>query len=437
MKNLWFLLLFIFSFGCNNLDKEITKISLYHKPAKFLWEDKNSILCETKNKNEIRIFNGIIESNIVENIYNKGVDVLTFSNECNADAIFLTKDDLISIKPDILKLYGEKYPIISANIYLTKDPKYQFKKYIKKEIDAKTILFTSVILNPEKLLAGDYLKSYRIENPIYELNKIFLQKADFRIVVINVYNKNETTLKEEKKIFSEFLSKLNKKPDIIITDISRDITLSETRVIPLENASIYIYKKFTFLNKIKKENLKIDKKNSIKTPILDELKTKTLTYFNKKITTSKINLTNIQTLTYLSKSIKKRIKSDFAIVCGDIVKNEIRKGDIKIRDAYSVISDYDEKLVYLKVKGDKIYDFFSYIFKIKPLIYQEKEIKENDIKNMKFIKSKTYKILINENCLKSNKEILNHIKEFSIIDVNVLDTMIWYLRNYGIKNENN
>jgi len=50
MKNLWFLLLFIFSFGCNNLDKEITKISLYHKPTKFLWEDKNSILCETKKQ---------------------------------------------------------------------------------------------------------------------------------------------------------------------------------------------------------------------------------------------------------------------------------------------------------------------------------------------------------------------------------------------------
>ena len=435
MKKYYFLLPLLVLVGCAEINDKLIEISFYNNPAFIIWNNKDP-LCYIKNTNEIRIFNGIIENKIIENIYNKGNDVLTLSRECNADAVFFRIDDLLNIPPNILKSLSENYPIILSNIYFAKNPTYQFKKYLKKELNNKSILIASLIMDLKEPLKATYIKSgYRIENPTYELNRILSHKADFKIVIINRYDKDKTSFKEEKKFFYNFISKLDKKPEIIISDVVENMTIKGVKIIKLENKTISIYKKFRFLNKI--EEKKIYGIKTIETPLTKETIKKTEDYFNKKLTYSNLNLNLEQTKIYIAKSIKKRIKSDFSVVCDNIVKNGIKKGEFKIKDLYSIITDYDERLIYLRVKGEKIGDFFSEIFKITSAVYKEKVINENDIKNTKFTTSKIYKILINENCLKNNKKILNYVAEFSVIKSNILDTMMWYTKNYGIKNEIN
>ena len=438
MKSFKFILILIFIWGCHS-GKEILRVSFYNKPASLIWnENKDINLCSKKTKNEVVIYNGIIKPQIVENLYNKGVDVLTLSKECEVDAVLIDYNDLINISPNTLENYSKKYNIVSANIYDNKSTKYFLKKLIKKDINQKTILLTSVIANLSQPLSQSHINGYHIENPIYELNKIlFNEKATLKIVVINRYGDKTDNFKDEKKLFSNFISKLDKKPDIIISDIPKEMTIDGVWITKSENAFISIYKKLAFLNEIKRKEIKPEVENTSKTPLTNEIITKTKEYFNKEIAFSKIEINKEKILLYLAKSIKKRVKSDFAVICDKTIKDGIKKGKIKIKDIYSVINDYNEKTVYLKIRAEKMNDFFFDILKINFVVYDKKELKEDDIKKIRFTNSKVYRVLINENCIKNNKSLFNHVAEFSVINVNLCENLIWYLRNYGIKDEDN
>jgi len=195
----WILLFFIFLNGCNKINKEILRISFYNTLPSLIWQSDQPI-CKIKNKNEVRIFNGIIEDKIIESFYNKGNDVLTLSKECEADAVFLTASDLLNIKSDNLKTLSDKYPLVLTNIYLSNNTEYKFKKYFQKEVNKKSILIASVIVNLKDPSSASYINGYRIENPLYELNRILSHKADFKIIILNKYNEEKINFKKEKKL---------------------------------------------------------------------------------------------------------------------------------------------------------------------------------------------------------------------------------------------
>jgi hypothetical protein len=423
--------------GCHNIEHKIFTLSIYNRPVSMIWETNNyADYCYKKGETEIRIFNGIIEPPIVESLYNRGMDVLSLSKECDVDSISLTYNDLANISPDILKNYLENYNIISANIYDTKNTKYQFKKFIKRKINEKNILFTSAIINLSQPTSANYTKGYRIENPIYELNRILRENANFRIVLLNRYQDTILDSKQEYKFLRYFISKLDIKPNIIILDISKEVNIDGVYILKSDTQTISLYKKLSIFNKIKKNQI-IAKERKNNFTNTQEIIKKTKDYFSRKIANSPKNLDERETVIYIAKSIKKRIKSDFAAVCNKAFKNNIKKGDIRIKDVYLLVKDHNERLVYMKIRGEKMSEFLLELFKVSTAVYGDKPIGENELKNLKFANYKIYKILINENCIKDNKEILNYVTEFSITDVKVLDTIMWYLRNYGIKNENN
>ncbi|MBP7795297.1 MAG: hypothetical protein KA059_00780 [Elusimicrobiales bacterium] len=442
MKRLFFILLLI-STGCTTKKPEFA-ISLYKDVAYSIWQDRDyQYYCSKKSDKKINILFPLISNpDVVENIYNRGNDVIAFAKGCSIDAISITRNDLIEIKTNYLSQYIKANPfIIATNVYDKFNKNFFAKKYLTFEINKKKILLLSVISDSSSPDMAFYISGYRIENPVYEINRVNANiKSDTEVVILHSDFRDKSE-KETKEYFKKFLSLLTRKPDYIIADVSKNIYIDKTRIIGYtdKNTDIYFLREFNFFKKI---NVKKMDKNSkpYNFQELDDMIKKTDDYFNRKLTVAESDIPlsdgDISPLgNMFAYGLSKFLRSDIVIFDNRLLKKGIKKGDVRIKDIYSVIKNTDEKFIYLKIRKEKLKELIQDLNGMDVSIYSKNlDLSKLSIPADKSFKNSIYRILTTENFVKDNSELLNHINEFSILNVKMIDGILWYARNYKLVN---
>ncbi|MEF3279946.1 MAG: 5'-nucleotidase C-terminal domain-containing protein [Elusimicrobiota bacterium] len=436
----FFLALVLFLFSCANKNPEF-KIFIYNDFARNVWSLRNyNDYCGEKGANQISLtFPLISPQEIPENEYNKGNDILSFAKDCSINIVSLTNTDLEKLPPQIISNYFKKNSsILATNIYNKHNSKSFFaKKNLISNINNKKLSLFSIIANSTDPAIAFYISDYRIENPLYEINKINSSTSyDIAIIILhsNLKGKNEEELNNYLK---KFLSNLTRKPDFVLADINKKIKIGKTYFIPYgnKNSLITISQKLNFWKKITIEEIP-KKKIGIKFVLLDDIIEKTDKYFNKKISFSYSDIPvkngNSSLGNIYAYALFSFLKSDISIFDNNLLKKGIKKGDITIKDVYSTITDTSEKLVYIKVKGDKINELIRYTKNLNTSIYISKKYTDKDSEKIDLPQQKTYRILTTKKFIKENSELLNYITEFSILDINIIDGIMWYLRNHKL-----
>ncbi|HOL63606.1 MAG TPA: hypothetical protein PK103_09630, partial [Elusimicrobiales bacterium] len=282
------ILLFFLLVSCNSKKSEL-KISFYPHLQKNIWIEKNyKDYCDKKEKNEIKITFPLISAEVVESLYSRGKEILALSSECDLDIISLTPADLENISLKEMTELAHNDKILATNIYSKKEKNIEIKKHYELDFQGQKTLILSVIANDTDPSKPFYISDFRIEKPQYEINKLALKKNYKRIAIILhtanpiSYEKNKT-----KKYFSDFLSALTKKPEIIFANIDKNFVLNGVKIIGYGySKKVFSFeKKFAFFEKIRQFEPTV-KKSEIPTPKTDEIATKTVSFFSKKLTVS-------------------------------------------------------------------------------------------------------------------------------------------------------
>ena len=438
-----FLLLTLFILSCSPRKPEFV-ISMYENMPYRLWVEKDyNRYCPSKKENEIRIVFPLISNGIIENKYNRAKEVVSFSSECEADIISPTRNDLIKIPMEI-RNYIDNGTFIATNIYNKNGKALNTNKYFKKIINNKKIIILSLIINESDITKPFYLSNYRIEEPAYEINRITTQNDfDYMILLMHsskiLYNSKKT-----REYFRNLFSKLTRKPSVIFTDIDKNIEIDGVKIVGYKDkiTSFYFEKKFGFFKKITSSSFA--RSSQMKhMPETETIIDKTNLYFSKRLSVSKEpiplkNQNKYPLAELISYAMFKFLRSDISIFNNDLVINPINSGDITVKDVYSIISNDAERFVYIKTRGEKIQPLLYQTIDTNSIYTQGKIITKDDIEKLKFQPQKIYRIITTESSIRGNVEILNYINEFSILNVKLMDGIMWYFRNHKIgiiKNE--
>ncbi|MCX7905552.1 MAG: hypothetical protein N2446_02495 [Elusimicrobiales bacterium] len=420
----WFLILiFLILNSCNFRKEELELIWIENIP-KLFWEEEEKLPCCLASKSNRLIFTTslISQERIPQNIYHYGLDTILISSYCFYNAVLLSQYDF-NIESTKLMEYYRKYPnLIATNVYV----KYNmngFTKYYTKEIFGKKKVIYSIVANSDSPSSSFYINDYRIENPIYEINKLNNKlKPDNYIVFLFL---DKTIDSNNKDFFHNIINSLYPKPQIIFTNINKKIKISKTNIIPLpsKTSTTKIIKTFG-VTKIKTYPLKseLDYK---KLQQLTELKNKTFNELNTNLLSVSKNLDERELGMLISKGIINFIFSDIVIIPNDIINSDIKSNKISYKDLYKIIKNPEDKLVYIKTSGEKIQDILQN-FEKNSIIY----INSKNIINEKpnFQKLKIYKITTTLDFIKKNDEIFNFIMEFSILNIKIKQPVIWYFK---------
>ncbi len=378
----------------------------------------------------------LIDDNIIESKYNKGMDIVNFSEDCDVDSAFLTYEDLLYLSPLEVNSYSKKINIVATNINDKRGKNLEVEKFYEKNINKQKIVFLSVIAKSDNFLVPYYLTYYRIEKPSFEINRV-IHKTKPDYIIIFLHTEKKISSKDLRKNFIAFISELDRKPDLIIADIDKTIKINKTKIFPFRKGEVILEKKFNMYNKF--YFMDFEKRNEKKTiEKLENLIKNTENYFNKKLTVSlsdiKLSSSDGSPLgVIISCAMYNFLKSDVAVFNNNLLVNSLNKGDVKVKDVYSIIKNSGERLVYVKVRGEKMKDFLEYSLKADTSIYLNKTvINQNNLKNLNFYAGKMYKILTTDSFIKENNDILNYITEFSILNVKLIDSIMWYFRNHKI-----
>ncbi len=434
------ILLFFLLVSCNSKKSEL-KISFYPHLQKNIWIEKNyKDYCDKKEKNEIKITFPLISAEVVESLYSRGKEILALSSECDLDIISLTPADLENISLKEMTELAHNDKILATNIYSKKEKNIEIKKHYELDFQGQKTLILSVIANDTDPSKPFYISDFRIEKPQYEINKLILKKNYKRIAIILhtanpiSYEKNKT-----KKYFSDFLSALTKKPEIIFANIDKNFVLNGVKIIGYGySKKVFSFeKKFAFFEKIRQFEPTV-KKSEIPTPKTDEIATKTVSFFSKKLT---VSLNDIEPKKdgkspmgeLVSYAMFSFLKSDLSIFDNNLLINGIKKGDVKVKDIYSLFPNEKERLVYIKTRGENlIYLLTRAIENDSSVYFKGKVIYKKDLNGLILQPGKTYRIIAAESSIRNDTDILNHITEFSILNVKLIDAVMWYSRTHKL-----
>lgn len=414
------IILLLLIISCSSY-KEEWKLSLIPDPAYLLWKKEKLPCFKNIKKDSLVVGVSILsERRIPQNIYHYGLDTITISSACYYDAILLSINDL-TIDSKKMVSYTARYSnILASNIYVKFNMK-SFERYILKEFSGRKLALYSVIADNKDPTRAFYLGDYRIENPLFEINRINLKIKPDRYILI-LHTKNQLTSKN-KEYFNTLINSLEKKPEVIFAKIDKKIRVSNTLIYPLSSKEISISssKRFGFF-KIKESEIIYETQATAIPPITKMIK-ETEEELTKKIFSTSTPLADRELLTLLAKGLVNFLPSDIAIIPHDIINSGIKPGDVYLKDLYAIFKNPEDNLVYIKAKGEDVENICERFEKNAVIYISPKTIK--DEKN-KFIKGRIYRIITTREFIKNNDAFLNFITEFTVLDTKIKQPIIWY-----------
>lgn len=422
----FFVLLILLFVSCSNKKNEYQFIFINNIPEK-IWDDRSYSKFCSNEKDKLKIgYSLISQTNIIENKYNRGKETIIFSKECFFDVLTITQNDLLYITPKELSKYSNDFPqIIATNVYSKYDKKIRFNKYKIINHKGKKLLILSIIAKDSN--KPYYISDYMIEDPAYEINKINSSVVYNSSLIIFDLKKEFNNIKEAKEYFTKLISKITIKPDFILAPVLDNIKIGKTLIIALnKDTDIKIIKKFGFFIKpVTSKYLPIHSKAK---PIeLEKIINNTTTYFNKTISQAindiEIEHSNYSPLgTLYAYALTRFLKSDLVIFDNSLLNKPLKQGKITLKDIYLTLNDYNETLVYIKIKGNELKQLIDYIKNSNVSIYGKNE----------YMPNKIYRVITTKNLIKRQSELLNYITEFSVLKINLIDAIIWYARNHKL-----
>lgn len=421
MKLSFILLLFLLA-SCHYTKTEL-EIKIIDDPSLHFWKNNNVACFKSKSENEIKLTLSLLSTQkIPQNTYNYGIDTIKITSLCNYDALVLKPTDLI-IDSKTLTEYFKIFPyLLSTNLYVKFNMK-GFNKYILKEINSKRIALYCVIADSNSPLRSFHIEDYRIENPAYEINKINSKIKPHKYIVILLTNDEINNKKSE--YFYTLIQNLNPKPHIIFAKTNKLIKIEKTLIYPLpqDASNIKIIKTFGF-EKLRKEELKSEI-NWQEINELNQIRKKTDEEFNKKLCILTKSLSDTDLTKIIAKGVANFLYSDLVIIPSDILLSALFQGEVTHKDIYRILKNPEDKLVYIKIKGENISHIINNFSKISTMY-----INSRNIINEKpfFLNSKTYRIITTLDFIKKNDEILNYIMEFTVLNIKIKQPIIWYFK---------
>ncbi|MCX7641102.1 MAG: hypothetical protein N2Z20_00510 [Elusimicrobiales bacterium] len=422
MRSLFILLFFLLLISCNSKKQEWEIVWINDLP-KLIWEEKNIPCYSSQKKDRWVITSPIISlKKIPHNVYHNGLDTVLISSYCFYDAILLSENDLDIEYRKLIEFHSIFPNIIATNVYIKYNMK-GFNKYYIKEIAGKKNVIYSVIVDSTSPLKSFYLNDYRIENPLFEINRLNTKLKPNSYIIFLFTNKKIEI--RNKNFLVTIINSLTPKPQIIFANIDKKIKISNTFILPYPQTTETI------------KAIKIFGFTKLKTyPILSEINYKSLPKLTEIINkTSKdlnVNLLinskplNEQELTMLiAKGITNFMFSDLVIISNDTVNCGVKPGVISHEDIYKIIKNPEDKLVYIKAKGDNIQNIIQTYEKNSIIYINSKNIVDG--KSI-FDKSRIYRIITTIDFIKQNDDILNFIMEFSVLNIKIKQPIMWYFK---------
>lgn len=391
------------------------------------WENKKFPCFNNKRQKSIILTSSIISNpRNPYNIYHYGYDTVILSSICNYDAISLSPIDLTLSFKKIMDYMKNHDNLLATNVYIKFNMK-SFKKYIDKDISGKKLLVYSIITDDSNPLKSFHEGDYRVENPSYEINKLNSNIKPNQYLLI-IRSKKQFN-KRDKNYFKTLIENLDKKPQAILCEIDKKYVVLDVPIVPLphKDSEIKVVKKFGCLkfkttSKIENNFINIHSKKE-----LEDMIEKTKNYLDQKLLKIVKSISKKEMNYIIAKGISNFITCDVVIISNHTIRDTYITHDILIKDLYEMINDPEDKLVYIKIKGEKLNDLINQ--NNNSTLY----IKQKHILNGKVNLNKThmYKLITTTNYLKENDTILNLISEFSILDIKITQPIIWYFRKIG------
>jgi len=360
--------------------------------------------------------------------------------------------DAISANKFFFDIKNSKLPadhlsiVLSSNAYLKNRKKFSPTRLYCKNGKTKICVMSVYIqdlLNPEK---HTYIKEYRLENPLYEINRNMKEsKAEeaFSILIINL---NAFDRDKDRKALSNLIERMPIKPVLIIIDAPQYFKSFKEKNVSIASARfksaalrILIYEiPVIRLKKLVMTEINPNKKSSESSiiPELEKIRTTKEKQMSKKYSTALRDLKRkdgkLSPLAKLmSKILSAYIRSNGAFYSKDALNTDIKKGDITLKDIYKAIP-IDDRLIYCKIKGQDLEKMikYSYTSNMEYYPFEINEQKEINIAGKPLKKDKLYRILTHQSGIDKDYSILAYSMEFSVLPRSTIDAALWYFRTH-------
>lgn len=338
--------------------------------------------------------------------------------------------------------------LLASNAYLKSRKEFKPMRLVcsspENSICAVSV-YVPDISNPEK---PAYLKDYRIENPLYEINKNLAKikdKKTFSVLSLIVKDFNG---KKSRKILSSFVEKLTIKPDLIMINSGSNFepfkcrniwvapSVSEAPALRLLVYEIPVLK----IKKLRMEKIFPSAKSERGTFIkeMEALRQSKFAIMSKKYSHAARDFTrnsgsSSPLARLMAQILSSYIKSNGAFYHKEALNRDLKKGDIYLRDIYEILPQED-RLIYCKIKGQDLEKMIQSA-DLTSLEYYPFEIKDNreiHIKGEPIKKDKLYRILIPQSAVDGEYSLLSYSMEFSVLPKTTLDAALWYFRTHRI-----
>ncbi|GAB4030201.1 MAG: hypothetical protein Fur0012_05790 [Elusimicrobiota bacterium] len=362
--------------------------------------------------------------------------------------------DGICAENSLLKIENSSLPreatgmLLASNAYLKSRKEFNPMRIVCSSPDSSICavsVYVPDISNPEK---PAYIKDYRIENPLYEINKNLSRikdKKNFSLLSLIVKDFNG---KKSRKILSSFVEKLSVKPDLLTINSGSYFEPFKCRniwVAPSVSDALAIRLFVYEIPILKIKKLRLEKifpsAKSKRGPAIKEMEALRQAKFaimSKKYSRAAKDFprksdSSSPLARLMARIISSYIKSNGAFYHKEALNRDLKEGDVYLKDIYEILPQ-DDRLIYCKIKGHDLEKMIQSA-DLTSLEYYPFEIndkREIHVKGEAIKKDKLYRILIPQSAVDGDYSLLSYSMEFSVLPKTTLDAALWYFRTHRV-----
>lgn len=376
-----------------------------------------------------------------ENLQDKHLSAIKAAKLLGVDAICASIDILKTERNDIASQADDL--ILSSNAYLKSKKKFSPLRYICDSSDKICAMAVHIpdISHPDK---AAYTKDYRIENPLYEINKTMDKISAKNVFKVLFMSMSGFDGKKDKKKLFPFLDKISPLPDLIIVK-------SEKTFSPFKCKNIWIFSAFEekaakiytteipFL-KIKKAKAEVISlstgKHNGEYPQIESIGQEKFLSLSEVYSSAQKDFplksnSGPSAASLMATIISSYIKSNGAFYSKNAIKKGFQKGEIRLRDVYEAIPLHD-RLIYCKIKGHDLEKMIidSDISQLEYHPFKLNDERQPSLFGEPLKNEKIYRILIPQSAAGKDFALLSYCMEFSVLERTTLDAALWYFRTH-------
>ncbi len=432
---------------CGCAEKSGISIYLINDFNSALWDENGkiySLLNEIKNDPSPKI---VLETGdffspyYPENSDDKHLSAVKAAKLSGIDAVCASIDILKTERSDIASEADAL--ILSSNAYLKNKKSFSPLRDVcgsSGKICAIAVHITD-IQQPEK---ASYTKDYRIENPVYEINKAMRKLANKKVFKILFASMKGVEGKKDKKKLFPFLDKISPAPDLVIIKSEKTFSPFKCRNIWISSVFEQTAGRISITEipvlKIKKAKaepiLLKTEKHSGEYPEIEKIRQEKFSRLSRVYSAAQRDFpaqadSGSSAASLMARVISSYIKSNGAFYSKSAVKKGFKKGEIRLRDIYEALPLQD-RLIYCKIKGHDLGKMImdSDISQLEYYPFKVNEKKEISLHGEPLKNEKIYRFLIPQSAAGKEFALLSYSMEFSVLEKTTLDAALWYFRTH-------